>query len=63
MVAVFGVAYFSGWLLQVWVGMQCATPDERRILRYAAPIMAFFPGLLISDVIVSGNLAYIFVRD
>jgi len=58
-VAVFGVAYFSGWLLQLWVGMQCATPDERRILRYAAPIIAFFPGLLVSDVIASGNLAYI----
>ncbi len=57
--AVFGFAYFSGWLVQLWVGMQCATPDERKILRYVAPAIAFFPGLLISDVIVSGNLAYI----
>jgi hypothetical protein len=57
--ALFGLAYFSGWLVQLWVGMQCATPDERKILRYVAPVIAFFPGLLISDVIASGNLAYI----
>jgi len=58
-ITIFGLAYFSGWLLQLWVGMQFATPDERRILRYVAPAIAFFPGLLINDVIVSGNLAYI----
>ncbi len=57
--AAFGLAYFSGWLVQLWVGMQFATPDERKILRYVAPVIAFFPGLLINDVIVSGNLAYI----
>ena len=58
-IGVFGFAYFSGWLLQLWVGMQFATPDERKVLRYVAPVIAFFPGLLINDVIVSGNLAYI----
>ena len=55
----FGLAYLSGWLAQVRVGMQFATPDERKILRCVAPVIAFFPGLLVSDVIVSGNLAYI----
>lgn len=58
-VAVFGFAYFSGWLIQLWVGMYCATDEEHKILRYAAPALAFFPGLLISDVIAAGNLAYI----
>jgi hypothetical protein len=58
-IMIFGLAYFSGWLAQLWVGMQFATPKERKILRYAAPVIAFFPGLLINDVIVSGNLAYI----
>lgn len=58
-VAAFGVAYFSGWLIQLWAGMQCATDEERCILHYAAPAMAFFPGLLISDVIAAGNLAFI----
>jgi hypothetical protein len=56
---VFALAYLFGWLAQVWVGMQFATPDERKILRCVAPVIAFFPGLLVSDVIVSGNLAYI----
>jgi hypothetical protein len=55
----FGIAYVLGWLTQLWVGMQCATPEERRILRYVAPVIAFFPGLLISDSIATGNIAYI----
>ncbi|MDR3764580.1 MAG: hypothetical protein P4M01_10830 [Acidobacteriota bacterium] len=58
-VGLFGLAYCGGWLIQLWAGMQCATPEERRILRYAAPVLTFFPGLLISDVIAAGNLAYI----
>ena len=57
--ALFGLAYLCGWLAQVRVGMQFATPDERNILRCVAPVIAFFPGLLVSDVIVSGNMAYI----
>lgn len=58
-ICVFALAYLFGWLAQLWVGMQFAMPDERKILRYVAPVIAFFPGLLVSDVIVSGNLAYI----
>jgi hypothetical protein len=58
-VGLYGVAYFSGWLTQLWVGMQFATPEERAILRYAAPLLTFFPGLLISDVITAGNVAYV----
>jgi hypothetical protein len=58
-IVLFAFAYLSGWLAQVWVGMQFATPGERKILRCVAPVIAFFPGLLVSDVIVSGNLAYI----
>lgn len=58
-ITLFGLAYLTGWLAQVRVGMQFATPDERNILRCVAPVIAFFPGLLVSDVIASGNLAYI----
>lgn len=58
-VAMFTVAYFSGWLTQLWVGMQFATREERKFLCYVAPVIAFFPGLLVSDVIVAGNMAYI----
>lgn len=58
-VGLFGLAYFSGWLTQLWVGMQYATLNERRSLRYIVPILVFFPGLLVSDAITAGNLAYI----
>jgi len=57
--ALYVFAYCSGWLTQLWAGMQLATPEERRILSYAAPVITFFPGLLISDVFVAGNIAYI----
>src|ERR1039458_8473158 len=47
--ATFGLAYFSGWLTQLWAGMQCATPDERKILRYVAPVIAFVRVLLLNE--------------
>ena len=59
MISLFGVAYILGWLTELWVGMQCATPEERKVLRYVAPVIAFFPGLLVSDAIATGNIAYI----
>jgi hypothetical protein len=58
-IALYGIAYFSGMLTELWVGMQFATPAERKILRYVAPVIAFFPGLLIADAIAAGNMAYI----
>ena len=58
-VALFGAAYVSGYLTQIWVGMGLADDNERKVLRFIAPVIAFFPGLLISDVITSGNMAYI----
>jgi hypothetical protein len=59
MLRIFVFAYFSGWLIQLWAGMQCATPDERKIFRYVAPVITFFPGLLVSDAISCLNVAYI----
>jgi len=58
-ITVFCLAYISGWLVQLRVGMQFANADERKILRYVAPVIAFFPGLLVADTFVSGNMAYI----
>jgi len=59
--ALFVLTYFAGFLVQIWVVMQCATESERKVLAYLAPAIVFFPGLLISEsgVIASGNLAYI----
>jgi hypothetical protein len=58
--ALFWVVYFLGFAAQLWVGGQFAEGAvERKIIRYAAPVVAFFPGLLISDAVLSGNVAYV----
>jgi hypothetical protein len=58
-VSLFGIAYILGLLAQIWAAMQLVNEDERKIFRYVAPVIAFFPGLLVADVILSGNIAYI----
>jgi hypothetical protein len=52
-----GVVAF-GYLLQLWAGFQMATESERRWLTLALPFLVFFPGLLNSDIVMSGNIAY-----
>jgi hypothetical protein len=49
----------AGFLLQLWAGYHMATEKERRWLAYLLPFAVFFPGLLSSDVLLSGNVAYI----
>lgn len=60
---VLGVFYVAalagGVLLQLWAGFQMADKDERRWLALMLPAMAFFPGLVTDDVILSGNVAYV----
>ncbi len=58
-ILLYGIAYVLGMLAQIWVAMRLMDPEERRIFRYVAPVIAFFPGLLMADVILSGNIAYI----
>lgn len=55
----YGVALVAGVLLQLWAGMQMADERERRSLVLVLPFVALFPGLLMHDVIMSANLAYI----
>lgn len=45
--------------LQLWAGWQMAPEAERRWLKYLLPAVAFFPGLLNEDVLLSGNIAYL----
>jgi len=59
LVVLFGTALAAGFLLQLWAGFQMATKDERRWLPVMLPFVAFFPGLLSSDIILSGNVAFI----
>lgn len=56
---VYGLAFFGGFLLQLWAGYQTATERERHWLIFLLPLIVFFPGLLADDVILSGNLVYI----
>jgi hypothetical protein len=58
-VVLYVVAYLSGWLTQLWAGLQCATDGERKMLRYVMPVLMFFPGFLVCDVFTAGNIAYI----
>jgi len=55
--ALFWIIYAAGFGAQLWAGFQLALPAERRILRYALPLVVFFPGFMPNEVILCGNLA------
>jgi hypothetical protein len=57
--SVYWCSVACGLLLQFWACYQMASAGERRWLVYMVPLAALFPGLLNSDVILSGNTAYI----
>jgi hypothetical protein len=56
---VYWLLYIAGVLTMTWVGLQALTADEKKYLSYLGPAAAFFPGLLVYDVILSGNMVYI----
>ncbi|MGC1647113.1 MAG: hypothetical protein WA741_14955 [Candidatus Sulfotelmatobacter sp.] len=55
----YAVAVAVGAAIQLWAGFQMADERERRWLVFALPAVAFFPGLVTDDVILSGNVAYL----
>lgn len=55
----FWAAVAAGSLLTLWAGFEMATEEERPWLALLLPAVAFFPGLITDDVILSGNIAYI----
>ncbi len=55
----YGAAVAGGFALELWAGFQMAVEHERRWLALMLPFIAFFPGLLSNDVILSGNVTYI----
>ncbi len=55
----YGIAIAVGFLLQLWAGFQMAEERERKWLALLLPAVAFFPGLITDDVILSGNIAFI----
>ena len=56
--AIFWLFYVAGAFGEVWFGLQAHTPEERRQLDVIAPVAIFFPGFLGSDIILSGNVAF-----
>jgi hypothetical protein len=58
-----GVLYWSlyalGVFAQIWAGFQLADSTEARVFLFCLPAAAFFPGLLASDILWSGNVAFI----
>lgn len=49
--------YVAGFGCQLWAGYQLAGASERKLLRYLLPLVAFFPGLMPNEMILSGNIA------
>ena len=68
--ALYWITYGTAFIGIVWAATQCfCTPDrgikdrdknDVGIMQYAVPLAVFFPGLMPDDVILSGNIAYIF---
>ncbi len=56
---VYLLLYLAAILAQLYVTLSAATEEERRYFLYLAPVAAFFPGLLASGILLSGNIAYI----
>lgn len=63
-VVIAGALYWTLYILCavsiIWVGLQAAEPQERRLFLFIAPAFLFFPGLLQNDTILSGNVVIIF---
>jgi hypothetical protein len=54
------IAYAVAYAGILWAATQFFRPRDRSIMQYAIPLAVFFPGLMPDDVILSGNIAYIF---
>ncbi len=57
---VYWTVYSAGYVALVWAVTQCFRPQDRAVMRYAVPLVVFLPALMPNQVILSGNVAYIF---
>jgi len=55
----YGTAYCAGLFAQLWASLEACAPGEWRCCLYLTPLAAFFPALLVSDTVWSGNVAFI----
>lgn len=56
---IYWLLYVAGVTAQSRFGLSLMTESERSVLRYFAPAAIFFPGFLGSDILLSGNVAFI----
>ena len=56
---VYWSCYIVGILTSLWFSWQIVSINERPYLKYLFPWIIFFPGLLVSDSVLSGNIAFI----
>lgn len=57
--SLYWLAYAIGALAQLYAGLSAAEASERKYFSCIAPVAVFFPGLLVRDTVLSGNVAYI----
>lgn len=55
----FCVLYFAAVMAQLRFGSLAIAQDEQKSLGYFVPVAAFFPGLLASDCLIGGNVAFL----
>jgi hypothetical protein len=53
-------AYAASYAALLWAVTQFFRPQERAVMEYFVPLVIFFPSLMPDEVILSGNVAYIF---
>jgi hypothetical protein len=53
------LCYIAGVLSELIVGASLIQPSERRYFLYWAPVAVFFPGIMVNDTVLSGNIAFI----
>jgi hypothetical protein len=53
-------AYCASYAGLLWAVTECFRPQEKAIMKYFVPLVIFFPSLMPDEVILSGNVAYIF---
>ena len=58
--ALYWSLYAAAFASLAWSAAKCFRPEDRPFMRCAIPLAAFFPGLMVGDVILSGNIACIF---
>ena len=58
--ALYWSIYGLGYVGLLWAVTRCFTPEDKGVMKYFVPVVIYFPALMPDEVILSGNVAYIF---